>query len=129
LSGCSKSSTSLEAENQPARVEQVPGSEFARVVLTARAAERLGIKTAPVQAGAASNRGTVIPYSALLYGADGNAFVYTNPAPLIFVRSPISVTRIDGDVAYLSGGPDAGTTVVTVGAAELLGTEYGVGEG
>jgi hypothetical protein len=36
--------------------------------------------------------------------------------------------RIDGDRAILSDGPAPGTEVVTVGAAELLGTEYEVGE-
>ena len=47
---------------------------------------------------------------------------------LVYVRAPIDVIRIDGDRALLSDGPPLGTEVVTVGAAELLGTEYEVGE-
>ena len=31
------------------------------------------------------------------------------------------------DLAVLTGGPAAGTAVVSVGAAELYGTEFGVG--
>jgi hypothetical protein len=46
----------------------------------------------------------------------------------VFVRSPITVVTIEGNRAVLSAGPAAGTQVVTVGAAELLGTEYEVGE-
>ena len=34
---------------------------------------------------------------------------------------------IDGDVAVLSSGPPVGTRIVTVGVAELFGTEFGVG--
>jgi hypothetical protein len=34
------------------------------------------------------------------------------------------VRRVEGAQALLSDGPPAGTVVVTVGAAELLATEY-----
>jgi hypothetical protein len=52
--------------------------------------------------------------------------VYTNPEPLVFLRSPITIDYIDGDLAVLSEGPAVGTAVVTLGAAELFGTETGV---
>jgi hypothetical protein len=68
----------------------------------------------------------VVPYAAVLYGVNGETWVYTNPEPLVFVRSPITIDYIDGDLAILSEGPEAGTAVVTVGAAELFGTETGV---
>jgi hypothetical protein len=42
------------------------------------------------------------------------------------VRRPITVTVIRGDVALLSTGPPVGARVVTVGTAELLGTEYNI---
>ena len=41
--------------------------------------------------------------------------------------SAVTVDQLQGDTAYLSKGPAVGTLVVTVGAEELLGTEYGVG--
>lgn len=68
----------------------------------------------------------IVPYAAVLYGVNGETWVYTNPEPLVFVRSPITIDYIDGDLAVLSEGPEAGTAVVTVGAAELFGTETGV---
>jgi len=77
----------------------------------------------PGQAG-----GTVVPYSAVLYDADGGTWVYTNPDGLTFVRASISVDDIDGDVARLSNGPAAGTAIATVGVAELYGAELGVGD-
>jgi hypothetical protein len=112
-------------------LERVSGSDFARVILTPRAAERLGIETEPVRTVPVpgTQSAETIPYAALLYGSSGETWTYTNPSPLIFVRSRVTVERIDGAVAVLSDGPAPGTAVVTVGAAELLGAEDGVGEG
>ena len=67
----------------------------------------------------------VVPHAAVLYDAKGKTWVYTNPEPLVFVRHAVSVDYIDGDRVVLSDGPAPGTAVVTVGASELLGTEYG----
>ena len=69
----------------------------------------------------------VVPYSSLIYDLKGEAWAYTSPAPLTFVRDRVNVDFIDGDKAVLSHGPAAGTSVVTTGAAELYGTEAGVG--
>jgi hypothetical protein len=69
----------------------------------------------------------VIPYPSVVYDENGNTFAFTNPAALTFVRSPITVVRITGDKAFLSEGPATGTQVVTVGTAELYGTEQGLG--
>jgi hypothetical protein len=68
----------------------------------------------------------VVPYEAVLYGVHGETWVYTNPEPLVFVRQPIVIDFIEGDLAFLSEGPEVRTAVVTVGAAELFGTETGV---
>lgn len=70
----------------------------------------------------------VIPYAAVIYDLNGNTWTYTNPQPLTFVREPITVDYIEGELAVLSAGPPIGTTVVTVGVAELYGTETGVGK-
>lgn len=69
----------------------------------------------------------IIPYSAVIYDLHGEAWVYTNPEPLVFVRHPIDVDYIEGDLAILVAGPPAGARVVAVGAAELFGAESGVG--
>ena len=117
--------TSAEvASGEPAITEQVPGTDIIRVELTADAAERLGVKTVPVRSDPTSNR-AVIPYAAVLYDPDGSTWTYTSPARHVFQRKDITVTRIQGDGAVLSRGPRLGTVVVTAGATEIWGVEYG----
>ena len=69
----------------------------------------------------------VVPHSSLIYGAHGETWVYTSPEPLTYVRHTVSVDYIEDDLAVLSDGPPAGTEVVSVGAAEVFGTEFEVG--
>jgi hypothetical protein len=88
------------------------------VILTANAVKRLDIQTVQV------TDPKVVPYAALFYDLHGATWVYTNPAPLTFVRQSISVDSIDGDRALLAAAVPAGTKVVTVGAPELYGTEF-----
>jgi len=68
-----------------------------------------------------------VPYSSVIYDLKGDAWAYTSPAPLTYVRDRIQIDFIEGDRAVLSQGPAAGTNVVTIGAAELFGAESGVG--
>ena len=72
------------------------------------------------------SRRSIVPYASVMYDLQGNTWTYTNPEPLVYVRHPITVEYIDGDLAVLLDGPPAGTAVVTVGAAELFGVESGV---
>jgi hypothetical protein len=58
-----------------------------------------------------------------MYEPDGKTFVYTVVAPRTYLRQDVQVDRIDGGRALLDEGPPAGTTVVTVGAAEVYGAE------
>jgi hypothetical protein len=129
LSACTQQAAEAEADGaEPAKVEHIEGAGVSRLTLTAKAAERLGIRTKPVLAGkiAGATR-RVVPYSAVLYDAKGDTWVYANPEPLAYVRERVTVDYIEGDQAVLTDGPPAGTPVVTVGAAELYGTEFGVG--
>ena len=128
LAGCKEGAAEEETEggSDLATVEPVEGSDVARVMLTEEAAERIDIQTAAVEHGPRSD--VSIPYAAVLYDPAGDTWTYTSPEELVFVRAPIDVFRIDGDRAVLAKGPAPGTEVVTVGAAELLGTEYEVGE-
>lgn len=112
-----------EAVAEPATTQTVKGTDLTRVILTSAAAERIGVQTAPARR-AVGNR-TVIPSDAVLYDANGDTWTYTSPKHLVFVRQDITVTRIDGDRAVLSAGPQSGTRVVTVGATEIWGVEYG----
>lgn len=70
----------------------------------------------------------VVPYSAVLYGLNGETWVYVNREPLTYTRVPITVDHIDGGQVVLLDGPPPGTEVVTVGAALLLGADTGVGK-
>jgi hypothetical protein len=120
---------SQEEGPRPAKVEPVAGTDISRVILTAQAAKRLGIETAPVRdAQVRGKQQKVVSYSAVIYDLHGETWVYTNTEPLTYVRDAINVDFIDGDLAVLSKGPPSGTVVVTVGAPELYGTEFGVGE-
>jgi hypothetical protein len=125
---CRGTSEEAGAEgNEPARVEPVEGTDVSRVILTARAAERLGIRTATVQNGEGRQAElTVMPYSALVYDTNGRAWAYTSPEQLTFVRSRLTIERIEEQNVFLLDGPPPGTSVVTVGAAELYGTELGI---
>jgi hypothetical protein len=120
LTGCAQSAAeSAEEDAPPATVEHSAKGD--RVVLTERAATRVGVETDAVRA---RDSALVVPYSAILYTPDGAAWVYTNPEPLVFARADVTVERITGDEAILSDGPPTGTAVVTVGAEELFGTEF-----
>ncbi len=67
---------------------------------------------------------TVVLYSSIIYGQQGETWVFVNPEPLTYMRYPVSIDYIQGDLAVLSEGPEIGTQVVTVGAAELYGSEF-----
>ena len=86
--------------------------------------QRVGVRLVESGSGAPKK---VIPYSAVLYDASGDAWVYTSRGPLEFVRAKVAIDKINGDLAVLQEGPATGTQVVTVGAAELFGAELGVG--
>jgi hypothetical protein len=113
-----------EASVDSAVTKQVPGTDIVRVELSADAAERLGVRTVAVRSDPMSSR-AVIPYAAVLYDPDGSTWTYASPARLVYQRKDISVARIQGDAAVLSRGPPVGTVVVTAGATEIWGVEYG----
>ena len=122
---CGASADSTYEKIKPYKLEEVSGSDFKKVKLTERAVERLGLQVVP----AGEN---TVPYAAIVYGNHGEEWVYTNPEPTLFIREEVKVDYIkgtlEGGTAYLLEGPAAGTLVVTAGAAELWGTEFGVGK-
>jgi hypothetical protein len=129
LSACGQTPSVAATKIQPATVEKIDGSDFNRVTLTEKAAQRLDIKTALIndeQVNGAQRK--VIPYAAVVYGLKGETWAYTNPSPLTFIRQAITIDYIDGDKVVLIDGPASGTAVVTVGVAELYGTDTGIGK-
>jgi hypothetical protein len=124
--GGSSGGSTDEEEAQPAVVEPTGTHGVSRVVLSQSAAERLNVQTAPVTSVRLNRmvRGA-IPYTAVIYDTNGDAWTYTSPEPLVYVRQDLEVVRVRGGEAILARGPPTGTSVVTVGQVELWGVEYG----
>jgi hypothetical protein len=122
LAGCTQGEAGATGNQEaPATVERIQGSDARQVTLSAQAAQRIGLETGSVRVvsgtgkGAAAAPHTVLPLAALLYDSEGKTSVYTASGPLTFVRQPVEVSRIDGELAVLGSGPTPGTSVVTVG--------------
>jgi hypothetical protein len=103
----------------PSSLEPIEGTDLSRVILTEKAAERIGVETVPVN-------GQIVPYSAVIYDIKGNTWVYTNPTPLTFVRASVVIDRIEGKQVFLSQALETDAPIVTVGVAEIYGAETGV---
>jgi hypothetical protein len=125
LSACADVSKAKEETVEPAEMVTLDGSDQEAIVVEPEAVARVGIQTAPVEAG--GNGSLTMPAAAVFYGLDGSTWTYTNPEGTTYVRVPIEVDDIQGDTAYLRDGPASGTAVVVVGAPELFGVEEGVG--
>lgn len=123
LSACAEVPEAESTLSEPMTLEPIKGTEFSRVILTAKAAERVGIETVAVRGNGETR---TVPASAVWVGVNGEEWVYTAPEPLVFVRAVIEIDRYDGDVAVLSAGPAKGTKVVSVGVPELIGSEFGI---
>jgi hypothetical protein len=129
LAGCGQPAVAA-APDEAITIEPIEGTELARITLSERAAERLGIETEPVRDGTRAGEPRVsVSFAAVVYDPQGNTWVYTTTEPLVFARQAIIVDSVDDGEAILTDGPGAGTDVVTVGAAELYGAETGVGGG
>lgn len=69
-----------------------------------------------------------VPWSAIVFDIQGGTWVYENTQPHVFSRRRVVLERVNAATAVLRRGPKAGTRVVSVGVAELYGTEFGVGK-
>jgi len=120
LAGCEKPASNV-VKSQPYQLEEIEGTDIKRVKLSDETAANIDLQTSTVRA---SGKQLIVPHAALIYNPEGKVFVYTRPGPETYVRAPVTVDRVVGDEAFLSKAPPAATAVVTVGAAELLATEY-----
>jgi hypothetical protein len=122
---CSKSGAAEEGSNEPVKLVKVAGTDLHRVELTKTAVSRIGLETEPVTAAPGAGKPeTVVPYAALIYDPGGATWVYTTVGPRRFLRHAVTVDRIDDEDVILTAGPPVGTNVVTVGAAEVYGSEF-----
>jgi hypothetical protein len=133
LVACTGSAAPSDVHEEPALVEPIEGTDgLHRITLTDRAAQRLGIQVTEAAAEPGGPRSVRIPYSSIIYDADGDAFAYVVvEEPLVFQRISITVKDVvpddSGGHALLSDGLEPGQRVVAVGVAELYGTESSVG--
>lgn len=121
-SAACKQAEAAEAEHyQPAKV--TPAKEkggHPTVTLTKLGADQIGLKTRPVE-----NRS--LPYTAMLYDAGGQPYVFVNVKGLTFHREDITIKRITGGTVNISEGPEDGTQVVTDGLPQVHGAELEFG--
>jgi hypothetical protein len=120
LTGCQEVPSNL-VKSQPYTLQPVKGTDLNRVKLPDKIAARIDLQTVEVRA---SGKWKIVPHKALIYNPEGKVYVYTKPKAETYVRAPVKVDRVVGDQVLLSAGPRARTLIVTVGAAELLATEY-----
>ena len=64
----------------------------------------------------------------MLYDAHGGTWVYQKAGAHAYHRRRVEVKTVVDSLAVLAGGLEPGTEVVTDGAAELFGTEFGIGK-
>ena len=122
LAGCATVKPAATPTSAAASMEKA-GADLNKLTLTDKAVERLGVTTVKVAKGEGSP--LQVPYGALVYDANGKTWVYTNPEPRTYIRAAVTVDKIADNKVQLQSGPPAGTDVVTIGAAELFGAEFG----
>lgn len=68
-----------------------------------------------------------VPVSAAVHDLEGGVWVYAALRLGTYARRRVALARTVGDLAVITRGLAGGEAVVTVGAAELYGTEFGAG--
>ena len=74
-----------------------------------------------------TQKGLVVPETSVLYDIHGDAWVYEDLGSNAYARRRVQIARHAGDRAVIARGIAEGAKVVTTGAAELFGTEFGAG--
>ena len=111
----------LRADPSAASVDlyyELPGSGLAL-----RPGERVMVEV-PLKG---TERGLVVPEASVLYDIHGDAWVYEDLGGNAYARRRVQIARHAGDRAVVARGITEGARVVTAGAAELFGTEFGAG--
>jgi hypothetical protein len=74
-----------------------------------------------------TGRNLQVPWASIVHDAHGGAWVYESLGDGKYRRRRVDVRNVQNGIAILARGPEPGTRVVTTGAAELFGTEFGAG--
>jgi multidrug efflux pump subunit AcrA (membrane-fusion protein) len=72
--------------------------------------------------------GLQVPASAILYDIHGGTWVYVAESEHTYRRQRVEVVDTQGGSAFLARGLARSARVVTAGAVELFGTEFGAGK-
>jgi RND family efflux transporter MFP subunit len=89
---------------------------------TLRAGERVSVRV-PLRASAQEE--LVVPWAAVLHDIQGGTWIYEALEDHAYTRRRVEVRDVVEGFAVLARGPEPGTSVVVVGAAELYSTEFG----
>jgi hypothetical protein len=123
LAGCEEEK--IHEKIHPATLQNIPGTELNRVILTKDAIKKIDLQVVPIQELLVQGKNfKVIPYSAVIYGPNGQAWVYTEINDRTFVRAPIQIEEVAENNVLFTNGPNINTKIVTVGVSELYGAEY-----
>jgi hypothetical protein len=122
--GCDRHNQVTDKEEKPVVIKKVAGSEFDHVILTQESVKRIGLETTAVKIISSTPPKFAIPYSAIIYGLQGETWVYIVVKPLEFVRTPVEIDHIENGVVILTKPPPIPGEIVSVGASELFGSEY-----
>lgn len=89
-----------------------------------RPGERVSVRLT----GRGSSESLVLPKAALLHDAYGGTWVYVAREPHVYARQRVTVASMVDALALITQGPAPDARVVTDGAAELFGVEFGAGK-
>src|SRR5262245_29930224 len=98
VSGCKRDK--IEEKHHPAKLEETDQKGIMRVILEAKAVERIGLQTTQVMeqsvmVGGQSQMRKVVPYGAIMYDTKGDTWTFTNPQPLTYMRAKVVVESVE----------------------------------
>ena len=94
--------------------------EMPKAGVSIRPGERVSVRLSVKS----TQQALVIPQSAVVYDIHGGAWVYESKGQHVYVRRRVEVTGPGGAGLVIKRGLVPGIQIVTVGAAELFGTEF-----
>ena len=125
LQSCAKKPDASHAVAVKHSTVTAVGDGINRITLSSEAVKRLRLEFAtPAKKG----EQLTLPYKTLLYDPNGKEWAYVSESDTTFKRVALKVSNIDGDTVVYTEGPQPPQQVVTWGAAELFGIEFGIGK-
>lgn len=89
---------------------------------------RSGQKVSVVLTLKSTGTNLVVPYSSIIYDMYGGNWLYVKVEPQLYLRTRVELDYVSDTLAVLTRGVSPGDEVVFEGAAELYGTEFGLGK-